>query len=289
GKDWKNQVEMGYAVSSQTPSLLSNFPNDPAMQAAFKSAVFPHTEVVSNPFVEYTIYRANFRTIRNVDTFDLAEDLRTGPNLTIGLAQSLELLGSDYTFTRPSFTAGWTFPWTRDGFVRVSAGGALRIQPGKRTEGQTTTTIDNTATAQIRAATPTTLYGRLIAQVHAETRWNDTTNAFYTLGSESGLRAYDIGQFIGQRRAVGQLEWRTIPYPFWVLRLGAVAFYEVGGVANSFSTMQLHQDVGVGLRMLIPQTARDLFRFDFAKPLDGSHACPIPGNICFIAGFDSYF
>jgi len=41
--------------------------------------------------------------------------------------------------------------------------------------------------------------------------------------------------------------------------------------------------------MLIPQTARDLFRFDFAKPLDGDHRCPIPGNICFIAGFDSYF
>jgi len=289
GKQWKNQIEVGYAVSSQTPSLLPNFPNDPAMQAFFRDVVFPHTEVISNPYLEYTIYRATFRTIRNVDTFDLAEDLRTGPNATIGLAQSLTLLGSDFNFTRPSFTAGWTFPWTRDGFVRVSAGGTLRIQPGKRTEGQTTPTIDNTATVQVRVATPTVLYGRLIAQVHMETRWNDTQNVFYTLGSESGLRAYDIAQFIGNRRIVGQFEARSMPYPFWVLRLGAVAFYEVAGVAGSFDTMQLHQDVGVGLRMLIPQTARDLFRFDFAKPLDGQRDCPIPGNFCFIAGFDSYF
>ncbi len=149
--------------------------------------------------------------------------------------------------------------------------------------------IDNTATAQLRAVTPTLGYFRVVAQTHAETMWRDTQNGFYSLGSDSGLRAYKIGQFIGDRRFVGQIEARSVPVPFWVLRLGAVAFYEVGGAANSFSQMQLHQNIGVGLRTLIPQTARDVFRFDFAKPLDNSQRCPIPGNICFILGFDSYF
>lgn len=284
GGEYKHQVEVGYAVSSQRPSLLGNFPSDPMLRTYFTENVFPRTELISSPIVEYAIFRAKFKTVRNVDSFDLAEDLRLGPNASVGVQQSLRLLGSDFNFTRPSFTAGWTFPWSEDGFVRVSAGGQVRIQ-----SGQATTTIDNTATAQVRVATPTLGYFRIVSQVHSETRWNDTQNAFYTLGSDSGLRGYDLGQFIGDRRIVGQFEARSVPYPIWVLRLGAVAFYEVGGAAVSFKEMQLHHDIGVGLRMLIPQTARDLFRFDFAKPLDGAHRCPIPGNICFIAGFDSYF
>jgi hypothetical protein len=284
GSAYKHQVEAGYSVSSQTPSLLPNFPSDPSLRSYFETNVFPRTELVSSPFLEYAIFRAKYKTVRNVDSFDLAEDLRLGPNASVGLQQSLRLLGSDFTFTRPSFTAGWTFPWSDDGFLRLSAGGQLRIQ-----SGQGTRTIDNTATAQVRATTPTLGYFRVITQVHVETRWNDTQNAFYFLGSDSGLRGYDLGQFLGDRRVVGQIEARSVPYPVWVLRVGAVAFYEVGGAAESFNVMQLHHDVGVGFRMLIPQTARDLFRFDIAKPLDGQHDCPIPGNICFIAGFDSYF
>ena len=281
GTAYKHQLEAGHLVTSQTPSLVDGFPGDPLRRAYFIDQVFPRDELVSTPFVELSFFRADYRTIRNVDTFDLAEDLRAGLNATIGIQQGVKLLGSDENFTRPSITAGWTFPWSDDGFVRVSAGGQLRIQGGE--------TIDDTATASVRAATPTLGYLRLVGQAHVETRWNDTQNAFYTLGSEAGLRGYDIGQFIGNRRVVGQLEARSVPVPWWVLRLGAVAFYEVGGAAVSFDEMALHHDIGVGLRMLIPQTARDLFRFDFAKPLDGGHDCPIPGNICFIAGFDSYF
>jgi hypothetical protein len=281
GTEYKQQLELGHAVSNQAPSLLPTFPADPGLRAFFVSSVFPREELVSSPFVEWSIFRAKFRTMRNVDTLDLAEDIRLGPNLAVGIQRSLEALGADANFTRPSITMGYTFPWTDDGFVRISAGGQLRIQDGS--------TIDNTATAQIRVVTPSVDMFRVVAQVHTETRWNDTQNAFYSVGAENGLRGYPIGAFLGDRRFVGQAEIRTHPVPFWVLRLGGAAFYEIGGAASSYNTMQLHQDIGVGFRMLIPQTARDLFRFDFAKPLDGDQDCPIPGNICFIAGFDSYF
>jgi outer membrane translocation and assembly module TamA len=72
-----------------------------------------------------------------------------------------------------------------------------------------------------------------------------------------------------------------------VLRVGGVAFYEAGSAGNSLDEMTLYQDVGAGIRMLIPQTSRELFRFDVALPL-----VAIPGNPVsphFIAGFASYF
>jgi outer membrane translocation and assembly module TamA len=70
-----------------------------------------------------------------------------------------------------------------------------------------------------------------------------------------------------------------------VFRAGGVAFYELGGAGNDLEHMPLHQDVGLGLRTLIPQTSREVFRFDFAIPLDGSAA----GKLRFIAGFESAF
>ena len=79
-----------------------------------------------------------------------------------------------------------------------------------------------------------------------------------------------------------------MPVPVWVLRFGAVVFYEVGGAANSFGDLQLHQDAGFGLRFLIPQTSRDVWRFDLAFPFDSVPGSPA-GVPHFIAGFGSYF
>jgi hypothetical protein len=191
GDEIKHALEMGYSVGSQRPSLLDTpaFQVDPLLLQHFREDVFPRDEVVSSPFIEYSFFWNKFTTVRNIDTYELAEDIRFGPNLTAGLSQTFKTLGSTNRFTRPSLSAGWSFPWGRDGFARISAGGQLRIQDGN--------TVDNTATASVRATTPTLSYVRLIGQLSFQTRWNDRSNLFYTLGSESGLRAYNISQFSG--------------------------------------------------------------------------------------------
>jgi hypothetical protein len=280
GDSIKHRFEAGYTVVSQTPSLLPSFPADEALRASFAQDVFPRTEVISQPYVEYGFFQAKFRTLRNVDTFELAEDIRFGPNLTVGLAQSLRPLGATFTFTRPSLVAGWTFPWCRDGFFRASAGAQMRIQGGR--------TIDNTATWTLRASTPTYGWLRVLGQSQMQVRWHDTQNQFYALGSEAGLRGYGVGQVIGDRRFLTQLEVRTVPVPFWVLRFGAVVFYDGGGAADTLREMRLLHDVGFGLRMLVPQTSRQLFRFDLAVPLVDAPGTPAY-HPRFVAGFDSYF
>lgn len=290
GDEFKQAVEVGYTVASQRPTLLDYpaFQVDELLLEHFQRDVFPRDEVVSAPFIEYAVFQKRFATTRNVDTYELAEDVRFGPNLSVSLSQTFKTLGSTHRFTRPALSMGWTFRWGRDGFARVSAGGQLRIQDGE--------TIDNTATAQIRAATPTLSFFRLIAQVHTETRWNDQSNSDYTLGSESGLRAYAISEFFGDRRIVGQLEARSVPFPVWVVRLGGVLFYDGGGAADTFKRMEYFHDVGFGARMLIPQSSGQLFRFDLSFPLVDGQATDAAGRPItragypkFIAGFDSYF
>jgi hypothetical protein len=278
GTEVKHRISFGHSVESQRPTLLTETPGDPAAKAAFIANVLPRSEVTSVPFIEYGLFTPRYRTLRNITTFDLAEDARIGPELEVTLGFGLELLGSDANFQRLGATAGWTFPWSRDGFVRVAAAFGSRLQDGEL--------IDNTATGLVRFATPAIARTiRLLAQSTLSTRWDDRQNRFYVIGSDTGLRGYGINEFSGDRVFGMQLEARTLPYPVWVLRLGAVVFYDLGGAEDSLSRLELHQDAGIGLRMLVPQTSAQLLKFDFAIPFDG----PGRGSLRFLAGFGSEF
>jgi hypothetical protein len=86
----------------------------------------------------------------------------------------------------------------------------------------------------------------------------------------------------------GNFEIRSVPLPIWVFRVGGVLFYDVGGADDTLRQLRLHHDVGVGFRMLIPQTSRELFRFDLAFALDDGVRTKA-GHPAFIAGFESAF
>ena len=278
GDELKQQLSFGHTYARQRPRPLASFMGDDAERAAFIAGVLPRSEVTSVPFVEYAFFTPRYRTLRNIITFDLAEDARLGPDLDVTLGFGLELVGSDANFQRLTGAAGWTFPWARDGFVRVAAGLAGRYQQGQW--------IDNSATGSLRGATPVLAHTfRLLTQASLSSRWHNTQNQFYAIGSDTGLRGFSINEFIGQRLLNLQLEARTLPYPIWVLRVGAVAFYDLGGAADSLAQIDLHQDGGVGLRMLVPQTSAQLFKIDLAVPFDGASR----GTIRLLAGFGSEF
>jgi hypothetical protein len=274
----KQQLSIGHSYDSQRPTPLADFPGDATERAAFIASVLPRSEVTSVPYLEYVFFVPRYRTLRNVVTFDLAEDTRIGPDLDVTLGFGLRALGSDHNFQRLSGTAGWTVPLARDGFARVAGALAGRYQDGEL--------IDNTGAASLKiAAPPIARAVRLMAAVQIATRWNDRQNQFYAIGSDTGLRGFAINEFIGQRVFGTQVEARTAPYPLWVLRIGGVAFYDVGGAANSIARMDLHHDVGLGVRMLIPQTSAQLLKIDLAVPLDGANR----GTLHFLAGFGSEF
>jgi len=278
GTELKQQLSFGHTYNSQQPRPLADFAGDDAERAAFIKDVLPRTEVTSVPFVQYAFFTPRYRTLRNVSTFALAEDVRTGPDLDISLGFGLKALGSDQNFQRLNSALGWTIPWTRDGFVRVATGLGGRYQEGEF--------IDNSATWSVRAAAPAVGdVVRFLAQSSLTTHWHDTQNGFLAIGSDTGLRGFGINQFSGQRYFNAQLEARTLPYPWWVLRLGVVAFYDLGGAADSLARLPLHQDAGLGLRILIPQTSAQLLKFDFAIPFDGANR----GLVHVLAGFGSEF
>ncbi len=277
GTKVKHQVSFGHTLDSTKPRLLDTFPGTVAQREPFIARVLPPSEVTSVPFVSYSLFTPRFRTRRNVQTYDLAEDLRLGPDLEASYGVGLTVLGSDANFQRGGIGGGYTLPIARDGSVRLGVGYSTRYQDGEF--------LDNGASVSTRIVTPNLGYFRVVAESSLATRWNERTPGFYTIGSDNGLRAFRINQFFGERVFGTQIEARSIPTSLWVLRLGAVVFYEVGGAADTLKDLRLHHDTGVGFRMLLPQTSRELFRFDLAFPLDGAEA----GRPKFSAGFQSEF
>lgn len=287
GHTIKHQATFGYSLDSQHPMLLSSFPGTDAQRAPFARAVLPRSEVTSVPYVGYSLFTPRYRTRRNVNTYDLAEDLRLGPSLDLSYGVGLELLGSSANFQRGGITGGWTVPWCKDGSLTASAGYSTRLQGGEW--------FDNSLQFSTRIVTPTLCDGealrgganlaRLVIESTLASRWNNLSPTLLTVGSDNGLRGFDINQFFGSRLFSTQIELRTLPLPIWVFRVGAVAFYELGGAADTFRELDLHHDVGFGLRGLTPQTSRELFRFDLAFPMDG----PDRGHPKFSAGFQQEF
>src|SRR5262249_19602636 len=137
-----------------------------------------------------------------------------------------------------------------------------------------------------RVVTPDLGVGRIVLEGEMATRWNETQNRFLSLGGDNGLRGFIIGEFTGQRRAVGHLEARTTDWRVWFTRAGAVAFWDVGGAAASFASMQVHDDVGFGVRVVIPQTSPEPLRIDWAFATDGLHR-GWPGRL--IVGYKQAF
>ena len=277
GTDYKQNVTIGYDLDSAHFQLLESFPGLVEQREPFARAVLPRSEVTSVPYVAYGMYTPRYKTRRNVQTYDLAEDLRIGPSVEASVGVSLKALGSTFNFQRASVSGAWTFPWCRDGSITLSAGIGTRHQEGEL--------IDNQASWSLRLVSPVYWRARVVAESSFGMRWNDTTNSLLTIGSDNGLRGFSINEFAGQRLTGSQVEVRSLPYALWVFRLGGVLFYDVGGAADTFSALALHHDAGIGLRSLVPQTSRELFRFDLAFPLDG----PSAGHPKFIAGFRSEF
>jgi outer membrane protein assembly factor BamA len=280
GSRWKSQLTIGHSVDSQHPSLLDSFPGTADQREPFVRDVLPRDEVTSVPYISYGLFEPRFRKLRNVQTFELAEDSRLGLDFDISYGVGVRFLGSDAYFQRGGASLGYGFPLGNDGSIRPAVAFNVRYQGSEF--------IDNTASGTVRVITPTYLWARIVAIGSVQTRWNDTQNRFFAIGSDSGLRGFIIDEFAGDRLVRGQVELRSMPFPVWVLRGGGVLFYDVGSAADTFREMKLHQDVGIGFRMLVPQTSRELFRFDLAFPLDGTDDTK-RFRPRFIAGFESAF
>jgi len=265
GHSVKHRFTVGHELTVRRPNVLDGFPGDDVAQAAFERDVLPRSERASLLFARYAVFTPWYRVYRNIDSFDLTEDVQIGPDASVEVGAAREEIGSEANFLSATAAAAWTVDIIGDGLVRASAG-----VTGRRQDGEF---IDVVRSASISGATPALLGMRLAARSLWARRYNETNNRFFTVGGDTGLRGYTIGDFAGQIRVLNNLELRTFPIRILFARFGGIAFWDFGHAADCYSgcdnPLVLQHDVGVGLRGLVPQLQPYVFRLDWAIPLTG--------------------
>jgi outer membrane protein assembly factor BamA len=277
------RATLGYLVDRRRAEVLPDFPGDAMQAQLFLAQWTPVNEQRSEPYARYEMFTPRYVVIRDLDTFDLRENRRLGPFFRARLSEGVPELGATFRALGLGVVGGFAAaPAGAYGSVSLSAAARLRHDDGRW--------IDQEGTAVVFVASPMVdrLF-RIVVGADTASKRADTTNTPYTLGGSNGLRGYEIGEFLGTTALVGHIEIRTAALPILSQRFGGVAFYDVGDAAASFADLVPRNDVGVGLRWLIPQFNSSVIRFDWAVPLqDGTVTrAGMPGR--FSAGFSQAF
>jgi hypothetical protein len=256
GIDVIQRVTFGHHFDSRRSEVLPDFPYDAATAALFLHDFAPATEQRSELFLRYELFTPRYVVIRNLDTFDLRENLRLGPSLLVQAGIGLPELGADFQYVPLSGALSWAEA-PGGGYGSIAVAGGARLKDGQF--------IDQVIGAKLFLAGPILgRFARLVAAGELDAVHNDTTGTIYLLGGSTGLRGYEIGDLQGTVQWVGHVELRSLPVAVFSQRVGGLLFYDVGDAANSFSQLTAFHDFGLGLRWLIPQLNPTVIRVDWA-------------------------
>ncbi len=279
------RVTLGYRYDQRASELVSGFDYGPVTPADLQQFLFeyaPITERRSEPYVRYDLFTASYRVYRDLDTFDLQENVRLGPALVLRAAYGAPALGADFRAYPLSASASWAVG-PGGALLRASASGSLRLRDGGGA-------IDQLFAGELTLASP--VLGRAVRVVlngEVDAARNDTQRVRFFLGGDTGLRGYVIGELQGTSMLVTHAEVRSAPLAIRSQRVGGVLFCDAGDAAPSLDALNIRVDVGLGVRWLIPQLNSSVIRVDWAVPLrEGSVTPPgLPGRAS--AGFQQVF
>jgi len=274
----KQNWKAGYSITSQRPTVVDDFVATPEARREFEERVLPRSERAGTAWVGYEVYTPRYRDYRDVDSYDLAESQRFGPRGQIILGVAAPFLGSERTFGTISVEGGWVIPVGQDGIASMGASFSARLEGGRL--------IDRGYAHSVRVMTPTVGFVRVVSEARFVGYFEEQGNRLLYVGGNNGLRGYPVGAFVGERSFVLQTELRTRSRKLLLgTRWGLVGFHDLAAAAYQLGELTPRQDVGIGLRGLVPQTSPEPFRFDLAIPIDG----PDRGRPRVIAGYRQAF
>ena len=267
-RDWLIQrITLGQEFGLNRLSFLPDFPQDPDLRARFAADFFGPSERTSWLYLQYDAFTPRYRTYRNLDSYDLAEDQRLGPWVTLKAGRATTWLGSEKDF----------YVLRAEAHVNLALADGLQSVGGSwesRASGDGL--ADELVTGNLYAATPVLAHAvRVVAQgAVALVAHNQHRSRTYVGGLE-GLRGYPVSFFYGYDYYLAHVEVRSMPIGLKSLRLGGLVFADAGDsedrVTDDSSTGQrglgFYSDVGLGLRALIPQLNAEVLRCDWGIPL----------------------
>lgn len=247
--------------------------------AAFVAQEVPVSDTRLSPFVQLENHGTSYLATRNVETLELKESFLLGPVAALRLYPASSQLGSSRDLMGSVAWLSYTHQ-LGDGLARVVANSSIEAAEAGKQQAA--------AQGALRLVSPRFLRMRAVVDTALVTAYENYLNRKLVLGGESRPRGYLPSAFRGPSGFAGSFELRTSAVNVLSARIGAVAFYDIGGAGATVPDITLHQSVGAGVRVLFPQVNRICFRLDWGAPLTPGPGratdSPLPGGVYFTFG-----
>lgn len=224
------------------------------------------------PYLQLQTFETRFLRMLNVNTLGLQEDVQLGRNVTWRTYVGVRPLASR-NLVGTIAKADYTFP-LRGGVFQL--GGSSTLETSGLDDDFARVGIRRSSRSEVRVevhshlVTPDFGFGRIVMGTsygdHPQWRY---APAHFQLGSMGRLRGYPPIAMHGRTVLVNNLELRTAPVELFSAQLGMVAFWDAGSTASGPENLALVHGVGAGLRVLLPQIDRQVFRIDVGFPWQG--------------------
>ncbi len=291
---WENKHDFTLGAGVYRVAYRAEFPGaNPQTVADFVSAVVPRGDTRVGPSIQYHAYTKRYLRVINFDTLALQEDFHLGHDVVLRVYPSFHALGGRDVLGF-SLAAQYTAS-VRDGFARVSLATATEqdMNWGAPFDSLQRAPADASFSPTAHLVTPTIAgLGRIVADGTLVYRWRNYLNQINYLGGEDRLRGFPTSFFVGKDTLSYNVEVRSLPVEILTCQLAGVGFYDVGQAFNGWSHFEPFQSVGFGLRALLPQLDRLVFRADIGfpvkRPIDPATGQPIPA-FGFLITFEQAF
>lgn len=288
-----NQASQRCAVALPVSATLDHDIDPARVQSLYEQQRLPASVFRVGPYVYLSAYKTNFVRLLNVNTLGLQEDVQLGHNVSLKIYPALRPLASRNILGTIA-SVDYTLPMS-GGFVRVGASSTIEASGGEddfaKVGGRRSSSADAKIEIRTYLATPSLGLGRFVmgTTLLDNPQWRYVA-PILEVGSADRLRGYSPGTFSGRTVFVNNLEFRTRPLELFSTLLGLVAFWDVGmaddglgalmsapdqivlppGARRTFehevAELTLANGVGAGLRVLLPQIDRQVFRIDLGFP-----------------------
>ncbi len=203
---------------------------------------------------------------RHIQKFDRDEDYNLGPGVSLALGIGPKWLGTSSSQILPSASARAGRSWGRGHFAFIETKAGSRIL-----KERTNNLVWSTKAQHYYQRRPNQTFAIHVAYAHG---YRLDQDHLLTLGDDSGLHGYAIGQFAGDRRLLVNLENRLFfaDDVFHLMSFGGVIFFDSGNAWTGDRPggfLGLKNAVGVGLRIAPSRSTRnEPISIDFAYALN---------------------
>ena len=216
-------------------------------------------------FVRYDRVENDFLKLNFVNKDLRYEDFNLGRQFTAEAAVSPSAFGLDRTtgFARLAIADGRRMG--DDGFLQPSLSAETRLDSGPQNA------VARSSLLFVHRLDVGDYPRTFVARATAISGWNLDRDVQFFADGLTGLRGYRMHTFVGNRAFIVNVEERLY-LGREVLQLaspGIVAFADFGNATNGgvADLMHLKTDVGLGVRVGLPRTPKNLLRLDFAYAL----------------------